>query len=216
MSRISKCVVAIALALTLSNSTGVVAVQTEQSAETVDSTQETLNNLEAQLSNLRETNQKLQQQLLSKEEQLNRAVAVADQFKSQAVKWQALNADYSSHVSRGEDYNTRPQRISASVTAYTVAADECGKEPTHEHFKITYDGKTVKPWYTIAAGKDIPFGTIVYIPYFADEENEGLFVVEDRGSAITKGKIDVYMTDLGKANAFGRRNLDIYIIGTIN
>jgi len=40
--------------------------------------------------------------------------------------------------------------------------------------------------------------------------------VEDRGSAITKGKIDVYMADLDKANAFGRRNLDIYIIGTIN
>lgn len=52
----------------------------------------------------------------------------------------------------------------------------------------------------------------MYIPYFSGEDNGGLFECQDRGGAITAGKIDVYMDDLDEALAFGRRELDVAVI----
>jgi 3D (Asp-Asp-Asp) domain-containing protein len=180
------------------------------------SLQNLVQELQEQNSYLNSQLSEAKQELQSTEEQLERAIKIADQFKAQAIRWQVLKTDYLSKPSRGKALeHDQAQKLSITATAYTVDVKECGKDATHEHFKITYDGKTVKPWYTIAADKSIPFGTIVYIPYFADQPNEGIFVVEDRGSAITKGRIDVYMTDLDKAKAFGKRKLDVYIIGTI-
>ena len=64
---------------------------------------------------------------------------------------------------------------------------------------------------TIAAGPDLEFGTVVYIPEFKTERNHGYFVVEDRGGAIGEGKIDIYMSSLSEARCFGRKNIQIYI-----
>jgi len=96
------------------------------------------------------------------------------------------------------------------VTAYT--AYECDKEPSDPAFGVTASGKYVKQWRTIATGKQIPFGTKVYIPYFKDYPNEGIFITEDRGGAIKNNCIDVYMNNKSDAMDFGVRKLDVYVL----
>jgi 3D (Asp-Asp-Asp) domain-containing protein len=73
---------------------------------------------------------------------------------------------------------------------------------------ITSTGTTPK-WGTIAVDPSvIPYGTKVYIPQF-----DKTFIAEDTGSAIKGNKIDIYMNDEGSANNWGRKTIDIYIVG---
>lgn len=105
------------------------------------------------------------------------------------------------------------RRKSMCVTAYTLRLSECGKTPDHPEYGITASGEQVQEWYTIAAPPSIPFGTKIYIPYFKDKPNGGIFVVKDRGAAIKEGRLDIYMEDLQEALAFGKRQLNITILG---
>jgi len=107
---------------------------------------------------------------------------------------------------------TRPAKKTMHVTAYWEGS--CGKKPGHPLYGITACGEYVREWYTVAAGPDVPFGTIVYIPYFRDKPNGGFFVVKDRGSAIDNNDIDVYMTTPEACFVHGERYLDVYILGT--
>lgn len=99
------------------------------------------------------------------------------------------------------------------VTAYTLRYEECGKHPDDPDYGITASGERVKEWYTIAVPKSIPFGTKIYIPYFKDKPNGGIFVAKDRGAAIKEGRLDVYMTDLNEALRFGKQTLEVVILG---
>ncbi|MCR4722860.1 MAG: ubiquitin-like domain-containing protein [Eubacteriales bacterium] len=72
---------------------------------------------------------------------------------------------------------------------------------------ITANGSKATAGYTLAAAKDIPFGTLVYIPYF-----DRVFEVQDRGGAINGNRIDIYFNTHGEAIVFGRRTLKIYIV----
>lgn len=96
-----------------------------------------------------------------------------------------------------------------NCSAYT--AYEGGKAVGSSGFGRTASGAYVQQWYTIAAGKGLPFGTKVYIPYFKDKPNGGWFVVQDRGGAITDNRIDIYMETKSECTSFGRRNLECYI-----
>ena len=100
----------------------------------------------------------------------------------------------------------------ASVTMYTLDPAECGKYPGDPGYGITASGNYVQEWYTVAAGPSIPFGTRVYIPYFADYPNGGVFVVQDRGGAIGDYNIDVYVNDKATALNFGRQSLEVQIL----
>ncbi len=99
------------------------------------------------------------------------------------------------------------------VTAYDLSVESCGKLPSHPEYGITTSGEPVKEWYTVAAGPELPFGTKVYIPHFKDKPNGGMFVVEDRGGAIKRNCIDVYMADGKACEAFGVKMLDVYVLG---
>ena len=68
----------------------------------------------------------------------------------------------------------------------------------------------VKPgWGTIAVDpKVIPYGTKVYIPQF-----DQVFVAQDCGGAIKGNKIDIYMLDATSVKNWGRRSIDIYVLG---
>lgn len=103
--------------------------------------------------------------------------------------------------------------IIMECTAYTMREEECGKAPDDPWYGITSSGVPVTPWHTVAADPSIPFGTRLYVPYFSDMPNRGIFVVEDRGGAITEGCMDIYMEDLGAALEFGRRDLEVYVLG---
>jgi 3D (Asp-Asp-Asp) domain-containing protein len=89
----------------------------------------------------------------------------------------------------------------ANASAYTAAADECGKSDG-----ITASGKMVQANHTLACPKPYKLGTKVAI------EGMGTFVCEDRGGAIKDNHFDIYMPTKKQAFAFGRRNLVANVI----
>ena len=103
-----------------------------------------------------------------------------------------------------------PKVTTLNTSAYCAAS--CGGNTK------TACGATASPWYTVAAGKGYAIGTIIYIPYFANQPNGGWFVVQDRGGAISNNKLDVYMSSYSQCTSFGRNfinkkyvDYDIYI-----
>lgn len=83
-----------------------------------------------------------------------------------------------------------------NASAYTAAADECGKSDG-----ITASGLKVKVKETIACPREFPFGTKLNI------EGMGTYICQDRGGAIKGNHIDIYMETKKEAFAFGRKNL---------
>lgn len=96
-----------------------------------------------------------------------------------------------------------PKVTTLNASAYCAAS--CGGNTK------TASGATASAWYTVAAGKGYAIGTIIYIPYFANEPNGGWFVVQDRGGAISNNKLDIFMSSYSECTSFGRRNLECYI-----
>ena len=101
--------------------------------------------------------------------------------------------------------------IVKTLNTSAYAASTCDKSPDSPTYGITASGARAKAWYTVAAGKSYPMGTIIYIPYFKDKPNGGWFVVQDRGGAIKDNKLDVFMNTYNECIQFGRRNLECYI-----
>ncbi|MCI8481682.1 MAG: hypothetical protein HFJ27_00940 [Clostridia bacterium] len=93
-----------------------------------------------------------------------------------------------------------------NTSAYCSCTKCCGKSGG-----MTSAGVKASSWYTLASGSVYPIGTIIYIPYFKDKPNEGWFIVQDRGGAISSNKLDVYMGTHSQAIQFGRKNLECYV-----
>jgi 3D (Asp-Asp-Asp) domain-containing protein len=102
-----------------------------------------------------------------------------------------------------------PTVVTLNASAYT--ASTCGKSPNSPGYGRTASGAMATSWYTVAAGKGVPMGTVIYIPSFADRPNGGWFVVQDRGGAISNNRIDIYMDTLSECKQFGRRNIECHI-----
>lgn len=105
-----------------------------------------------------------------------------------------------------DDYTIIDDKI-FNCTSYIVSIEDCGKTDG-----ITASGKHVKAWHTIASSSKYSFGTKIYIPYFKDAPNKGIFVVEDRGGAIKGDKLDIYMVHKSDSLDFGRKKLQGYVI----
>lgn len=71
--------------------------------------------------------------------------------------------------------------------------------------RITASGEPVIPGVTVAAGKELPFGTELYI------RGIGKRVVQDRGAAISRGRIDIAVKTQAEAIRFGRRHMLVKI-----
>lgn len=93
------------------------------------------------------------------------------------------------------------KRFTVNASAYTAAADECGKSDG-----ITASGLKVAEKRTLACPRELPFGTKLRI------EGLGEYRCEDRGGAIKGNKIDIYMETKKEAFAFGRQNLTAEIV----
>ena len=93
-----------------------------------------------------------------------------------------------------------------NASAYCACTKCCGKSNG-----ITASGAKATAWYTVAAGKGYPLGTIIYIPALKNKPNGGWFVVQDRGGAISDNKLDVFCSTHNEALQFGRKNLECYI-----
>lgn len=105
------------------------------------------------------------------------------------------NKNQSSSNKVQSNTNTNRKHMSVVATAYTGDG-------------ITSTGTKPK-WGTIAVDPSvIPYGTKVYIPQFGQT-----FIAEDCGGAIKGNKIDIYMNDKTSVKNWGRRTIDIYIVG---
>jgi uncharacterized protein YabE (DUF348 family) len=103
-----------------------------------------------------------------------------------------------SSVSRGSTLqatSTSGVNMRVTATAYT------GGGTTATGVPARYGVIAVDP-------RVIPYGTRVYIPQFG-----GTFVAADTGGAIKGNKIDVYLNSYSECMNFGRRTLDIVVLG---
>jgi 3D (Asp-Asp-Asp) domain-containing protein/uncharacterized protein YxeA len=138
-----------------------------------------------------------------------------DQIKELLQQIEALRQEQTSLrekadiISRAGD---RAEKTKKEVTAYDLTFSSCQKLPEDPDYGITASGARVKEWYTVASGKNIPFGTKVYIPFFKDKPNGGWFVVQDRGGGISDNDIDVFVNDHEECMEIGRRILDVWIL----
>lgn len=92
------------------------------------------------------------------------------------------------------------------VTAYTAGKESTGKSKGHPDFGKTASGTIVKEGRTASCPPSLKFGTRITIP----ELNE-TYVCEDRGAAIKEGRIDIYIENLRKARAFGKKTLKVIV-----
>lgn len=100
-------------------------------------------------------------------------------------------------IKQSKRWNILPQgRFEINASAYTAAADECGKSDG-----ITASGLKVTNNRTLACPDSFPFGAKILI------EGLGVFRCEDRGGAIKGNRFDIYMTTKSDALAFGRKKL---------
>lgn len=93
------------------------------------------------------------------------------------------------------------EKFTINASAYTAAADECGKSDG-----ITASGLKVAEKRTLACPPSFPFGAKISI------EGMGEFRCEDRGGAIKGNHIDIYMQTKTEAFAFGRQYLTAQVI----
>lgn len=133
----------------------------------------------------------------------NKKVAQVTSRSSSSISTSAPNVSNSGSLLASKVEGMTPKVTTLNTSAYCAAS--CGGNTK------TACGATARSWYTVAAGKGYAIGTIIYIPYFANQPNGGWFVVQDRGGAITNNKLDVYMSSYSECTNFGRRNLECYI-----
>ena len=108
-------------------------------------------------------------------------------------KWEEKQAHLKSNLPK--------EKFTGNFSAYTAAADECGKSDG-----ITASGLKVKENRTLACPPAYPFGTKVKI------EGYGTYVCEDHGGAIKGNHFDIYMETKSEAFAFGRRHLEAEVV----
>ena len=118
-------------------------------------------------------------------------------------------------VSRSNNYRVSSAISLAStvegVTPTVTTLRATAYAPDNQWGDMTACGAHAQSWYTVASDPSIPFGTVMYIPYFASQPNGGWFVVQDRGGAIKGARLDVFMDTESECRAFGVKNLEVYI-----
>ena len=96
-------------------------------------------------------------------------------------------------------------RTEVSGYANGCTLPRSGKE--HAVPQRAANGNWPIPGVSVAASKDIPFGTILELRY----ERSFLMLVEDRGSDITRGRLDIFFATCADARTWGRKWLDVRV-----
>ena len=85
-----------------------------------------------------------------------------------------------------------------TLTAYDACLKCCGKTDG-----ITASGVKAQAGHTIAAPKNVPFGTKLII--------DGVeYTVEDRGGAIRNKRLDIYFNTHAEAKRFGKQRKEVF------
>ena len=108
---------------------------------------------------------------------------------------------------------TNKKESAVKSTSSTTSKSSLGRKMVVQATAYSGDGitatGTVPKWGTIAVDPSIiPYGTKVYIPQFGQ-----YFIAEDCGGAIKGNKIDIFMNSESECDSWGRRNIEIYIVG---
>jgi 3D (Asp-Asp-Asp) domain-containing protein len=118
-----------------------------------------------------------------------------------------------------ENKSTKPQEeekskgtpIKAELTAY------CDDPRCSDQWGSKTAMQTRTRMGVIAAPKNIPLGSKMYIPELTNYKTDGMFDVEDRGGAIKIKNdgtyvIDVWVPTYEEAEKFGRKKTTIYLV----
>jgi len=131
-------------------------------------------------------------------------------FKKSSVKTQIEQKELSFEDKVLEKWKTKQASLWAKLptesftinaSAYTAAADECGKNDG-----MTASGLLVTEKRTLACPREYPFGTKISI------EGMGEYRCEDRGGAIKGNHFDIYVKTKSEAFSFGRQHLNAQVV----
>lgn len=107
--------------------------------------------------------------------------------------------------------------IQVQATAYCLCKKCCGKSPSNPRYGYTASGLRIVPgtdMKVIAVDTNIvPLGTNVYVEGLNGAPSYGYAVAADTGSAIKNYKIDLYMDTHQQALIWGRKTVNLYILG---
>lgn len=106
----------------------------------------------------------------------------------------------------GLDLSQAKRVITCEATAYTSAADECGKSDG-----ITASGMMFEVGVVAVDRRQIPLGTKLYIESLDGKYVYGYCIAADTGGAIKGNKVDLAMNTKSECFQFGRRNVRVYI-----
>lgn len=153
-----------------------------------------------------EATNKLQKTIKAKNEDIHR-------LQKQLVKAKVRNESPSRRKvkkvvkAKPVQHTTTSQGTYYKVTAYTANAESTGKSPGDNGYRVTASGTNVQEGRTVACPKSLSFGTKIYI------DKVGYRICQDRGSAITQNRLDLYVQSLQAAEEFGVKMLKVKILG---
>mgnify|MGYP001583981858 FL=1 len=75
----------------------------------------------------------------------------------------------------------------------------------YDDFGLTASG-AITSQGTVAAGRDIPFNSVVVVPRW------GAGIVQDRGSDITNGHVDLWMSTYEQTVEWGRKEMLVIVL----
>ena len=109
----------------------------------------------------------------------------------------------------GIDLTKMKQIVNATVTAYCICKECCGKDPDHPYYGITASGRPAEPYVSVAVDPFmIPLGSTVYLDYGDGMLRE--FRADDTGGAVVGAHIDVCMATHEEALEHGVREARVY------
>ena len=119
--------------------------------------------------------------------------------------------DESKSTKPQEDKKSKGTPIKAELTAY------CDDPRCSDQWGSKTAMQTRTRMGVIAAPKNIPLGSKMYIPELTNYKSDGMFDVEDRGGAIKIKNdgtyvIDVWVPTYEEAQKFGRKKTTIYLV----
>ena len=107
------------------------------------------------------------------------------------------------------DLEKLKQIENATITAYCICKECCGKDESHPAYGITASGRPAEPYLSVAVDSIlIPLGSTVYLDYGDGVLQE--FRADDTGSGVAGAHIDVCYPDHRSALEHGVQTARVY------
>lgn len=112
-------------------------------------------------------------------------------------------------VNEAPEPTKMPQIVNATITAYCICEQCCGKTPDHPAYGITASGREAEPYVSVAVDPFmIELGSTVYIDYGDGVLHE--FRADDTGANVAGAHIDVCYPDHQSALEHGVKTAHVF------